>query len=134
MLASMWGKGILLHVLWEFKFLHIVGLLRVGKEGGGRKPTSGQSSCALGRQMQEGCQALFTWPKGVGRTKATDPTRWRVDKGQPPLPGALGRHLWPQGYRREGRGREVPTQARVLSPFHGWSTGRPSIGRLQTAQ
>ena len=37
------------------------------------------------------------------------------------------------GWEKEGRGREVPTQARVLSPGLDWSTGRPSIGRLETA-
>ena len=38
-----------------------------------------------------------------------------VDKWQPPIPGTLGRQPQPQSYRREGRGREVPMQARVFS-------------------
>jgi hypothetical protein len=50
-----------------------------------------------------------------------------MDKGQPPIPGALGQHSYPRRYGREGRGREVPTQAgSVLSLLLGLSTGRPS--------
>jgi hypothetical protein len=34
-----------------------------GREGGGREPMSGQSSCALGRWTWEDCRKLSTWPQ-----------------------------------------------------------------------
>ena len=71
---------------------------------------------------------------GIWLCQATDPNQRGVDKGQPPIPGAPGRHTCPRSYGREGRGREVTTQARVLSLVHGGSTGRPSDLRLETAQ
>jgi hypothetical protein len=37
------------------------GAVGIGEEGGGREPMSGQSSCALGRQMQEDCRMLSTF-------------------------------------------------------------------------
>ena len=56
----------------------------VGEEMGEREPTSGQRSCALGRQTQEDCWMLSKQPRvGVWLCEATDPTWWEVDKGQP---------------------------------------------------
>ena len=46
-------------------------------------------------------------------------------------PGTARSALGSKG--EEGRGREVPTQVRVLSLGLDWNTGRPSIGRLETA-
>jgi hypothetical protein len=81
---------------------------------------------------------------GIWLCKATDPTRWGVDKGQPPIPGSqsLASHtgygrgaenrIGVLGIREEGRGREVPMKARVFSSV--WSTGctgKPSAGRLR---
>jgi hypothetical protein len=45
---------------------------------------------------------------GIWLCEATGPhsTVRGVDKGQPPIPGALGQHPQPQRYRREGRGKE----------------------------
>ena len=37
------------------------GAVGIGEEGGGREPMSSQSSCALGRQMQEDCRMLSTF-------------------------------------------------------------------------
>ena len=46
--------------------------------------SSQSSSCALGRQMQEDCQMLSTWPwVGIWLCEATDPTQRGMDKGQP---------------------------------------------------
>ena len=54
--------------------------------GGGRETTSGQSFCALGRQMQEYSWTLSTRPQvGIWLCEPTDPTQHGgVDKGQPP--------------------------------------------------
>jgi hypothetical protein len=44
-------------------------------KGNGRKPVSCQSSGALGRQTQEDCHMLSTWPwVGVWLCGATDPS------------------------------------------------------------
>jgi hypothetical protein len=87
---------------------------------------------------------LSTRPRvGIWLCEATDPTRRGVDKGQSPVPGSqsLASHagygrgvenrIESLGIREEGRGREVPMQVRVFSP--GWSTRRPSGGRLEAA-
>ena len=107
----------------------------VVEEQGGREPASHPSSCALGRWPWEDCQILFTQPwVGIWLCEATDPTWQGVDKGQPLVPGsqslashagygrgaenkigAPGQHQAPEIWE-EGRGREVPMQARVLSP------------------
>jgi hypothetical protein len=64
------------------------GTMGVGREGGGREPASGQSSSALGKGMQEDCWTLCMQPReGIWLCKATDPTWWGVDKGQPLVPG-----------------------------------------------
>jgi hypothetical protein len=50
------------------KFIHCqhetCGAVGIGEEGGGRKPTSGQSSCALGRWMQGLPDAFHSAPGG----------------------------------------------------------------------
>jgi hypothetical protein len=38
-----------------------------------------------------------------------------------------------QGYRKRAEEERFPQQARVRSPVSGWSTGRPSDGRLGMA-
>ena len=67
------------------------GAVGVGEEGGGREPTSGQSSCALGRRTQEDCRTLSTRPQvGIWLCEATDPTRLGVGvggQGAAPVPG-----------------------------------------------
>ena len=76
--------------------LVVCGAIRsMGKGGRERMPMSGQSSCALGRQMWEDFQMPFTSPwVGIWLCEATDPTQWGVDKGQPLVPGFqyLGPH------------------------------------------
>jgi hypothetical protein len=64
-------------------------------------------------RLEEGFQMLSTWPQ-VG-IYASDPTQQGVDKGHPQKLGAWGNTLSPQGYGREGLGREVSTQARVCT-------------------
>jgi hypothetical protein len=113
-----------------------------------------QSSCALGKQTREDTS---TGPRlGIWQWEATDPTQLGVDKGQPRYqvlslwhptldtaeelrtelgPGAA---LGPRRKRKRGqREREcwvVPSQASIFSLVHGWSTRRPSDGRLGTAR
>jgi hypothetical protein len=77
----------------------------VGGEGDGREPTSGQSSCALGRRTWEDCWTISMRPRvGIWLCEATDPTRWGLDRGQPPVPGSqsLASHA---GYSREAENR-----------------------------
>ena len=70
---------------------------------------------AGGHGRTAGCFPLGPgWASGC--VKLLIPLSGVVDKGKPLIPGAPWRHPWPQRYGREGRGREVPTQARVLSP------------------
>ena len=58
------------------------GAMGVGEEGERDRTHICQSSCALGRQMQEDCWILYTWPLvGICLCEAIDPTRWVVDKG-----------------------------------------------------
>ena len=54
-------------------------------------------------------------------------------KGQP-TKGGGGIPCSPGVMGERAEGREVPTQARVLSPGLDWSTGRPSIRRLETGR
>jgi hypothetical protein len=78
----------------------------VGEEGGGKEPTSGQSSCALGRQTREDCRTLSTRPQvGIWLCEATDPTWQGVDKGQPPYQGIPGSQS-PASHTGYGRGAE----------------------------
>ena len=106
---------------------------RVGRE---REPMSSQSSCALGRQIWEDCQTLSTRPRmGIWLCEATGPhSRGRGGTGDGQgtalIPEAPGQHSQPW---REGRGREVPMQARVFSLVHGWRTARTSDRRLGRA-
>jgi hypothetical protein len=94
----------------------------VGNEGGweggrGREPMSVQSSCALGRQMREDCWMLSNQPRvGIWLCEATGPHLLGCGQGAAPDIRGPGEHTQPWSYRREGRGRKVPTQARVLSP------------------
>lgn len=53
----------------------------------------------LGPRWVSGCVKLLTPLNGEGR----------LNKGQTPIPGSLGRYPRPQKYGREGRGRELPT-------------------------
>ena len=69
--------------------IHISGIIfcraeGVGEEGGGREPMSCQSSSALGRRTQEGCQMLSTWSQvGIWMCEATDSTQWGYTRGSP---------------------------------------------------
>jgi hypothetical protein len=100
----------------------------LGGEGGGREPASSPSSCALGRQTQEDCWMLSTWPLvGIWLCEATDPS-WQG--GQGAAPDTMGPKATLSSL---GRGREVPMQARVFSLVHGWRTARTSDRRLGRA-
>ena len=115
------------------------GTVGVEEEGGGRGPHP--------------ARVPVLWAGRCWRTAGHFPPgpRQGVDKVQPLVLGfqspashagygrgaenrkeAPGQHQAPEIWE-EGRGREVPTQVRVLSPVCGWSTGRPSDGRLGTA-
>ena len=65
----------------------------------------------------------------------TTENQGRAENRMPPTPdssvspGAEGR----RGQRERGRRCVIPMQVRVLGLVHGWSTGRPYIGRLDTA-
>ena len=106
----------------------------VEEEGGGREPTSGQSSCALSKQMREDCWTLSTQPRlGIWLCEATEPTWCGVDKGQPPVPsshslaphtgysrgaesriGAPGRHSQPWRYWKRAEGERFPCRQESL--------------------
>jgi hypothetical protein len=105
----------------------------LGEEGGGKEPKSCQSSCALGRWTQADFQMISTLHLvALWLCEVTGPPRQGIDKGKPLIPGALGWHPWPWRYRREGRGREVPMQVRVLSQVCGWRTGIPYVCRIES--
>ena len=125
-------------------------------KGSERKPASCQSSHALGRQKQKDCSMLSRvdvwlweatgpqlgrgWKGGSLRQQVlslghptldtTELLRTNGDSGGGSVsPGAEGRKE--QGERGHW---VVPTQVRLLGLVHGWSIGRPSGGRLDTAQ
>jgi hypothetical protein len=133
----------------------------MGERGSGRKPASCQSSGALCGQTWKDCFTLSTWPLvGVWLCEVTGPslvgggqgavlgTRFSAS-GIPDTSGHQGRAehrmggSWggaqsapgPKGGEGRERGRHcmVPTRARILGPVCGWSAGRPSGGRLDTA-
>ena len=71
----------------ECRIIGCCGARGVWEEGGGREPAFRQSSGALGGWTREDCKMLSTWPRvGIWLCEATDPTRRRVDKGQPLVP------------------------------------------------
>jgi hypothetical protein len=43
-----------------------------------------------------------------GHLAMTDPTRWGMDKGQPLIPGAPGRHTRPWRYKNRAEGERFP--------------------------
>ena len=70
------------------------------------------------------------WTSGCVKPPTLHGRGWT--RGSPRYQGSQGDTLSP-GHREQGRRREVPTQARVLSSDCGWSTGRPSDGRIGMA-
>jgi hypothetical protein len=114
----------------------------IGEEGGGetRVPVLWEGGCGrtVGRfPLSPGwASGVWShWPHMVGgeQEKATVPGSQSLASHAGYSRGAENR-IGPQGNtHEEGRKREVPTQARVLSSVHSWSTGRPSIQRLEVA-
>ena len=130
-------------------------------KGFGRKHTSRQSSGALGGEDAEGLpHAFYAGPGWVsGCEKPWNPSSAGGEQGavlgnrfsalgipdttghcgraenRMGAPGAAQSALGPKGGEGRERGRccVVPTWVRVLGPVHGWSTGRPSGGRLDAA-
>jgi hypothetical protein len=99
----------------------------MGKDGRGKEPAFGQSSCALGRQTQEDSWMLSTQPRGGHLSHWP---HWG-GVGQGASHNTTGFVAKPLAW--EGRGGEVPMQGGVLSLVRGWTTGRPSDGRLDMA-
>jgi hypothetical protein len=85
--ASQPGVGThepLFHSCWTFSYLDLVwGSGCWGDKGGGGKPTSCQSSGALGRRTRMDCRTLSTGLGGCLTVCSTWTPTWRVvDKGQ----------------------------------------------------
>jgi hypothetical protein len=89
----------------------------VGEKGGGESPCPTRVPVLWAGRCGRTARRFSLSPRWA--SSCVDPTQQGVDKGQPLIPGAPGQHSWPQRYRREGRGRDVPMQARVLSPVRG---------------
>jgi hypothetical protein len=109
-------------------------------------PATRQSSCALGGRCGRTAERFprsSEWASGC--VKPLIPHSGGMGKGQPPYQvlslhhptldtaEELRKHTLAPEIPEEGRGREVPMQARVFSPVHGWNTGRPSDRRLEVA-
>jgi hypothetical protein len=100
--------GSLLHGWHNHHLATIWGAGSVGEEWGGREPVTHQSSCALGRQMQEDCQTLSTWPLvGIWLCEATGPHLTGGGQGAAPNTRGSGVKLlasdiWERGQRERG--------------------------------
>ena len=73
----------------------------------------------------------FPLSPGWASKPLTPLSRGGVGQGAAPDTRGPGETLWVPEIQEEGRGREVPTQVRVLSLGLDWSTKRPSDGRLE---